>query len=67
GQIQNVCQPNAILTFKEYLLDYATPETRKVGEETISRHLEEIPNEAVRSETQSRLKRLEEGERDLYF
>lgn len=67
GQIQNVCQPNAILTFKEYLLDYATPETRKVGEETINRHLEKIPNEAVRRETQSRLKRIEEGDRDLYF
>lgn len=36
GQIGNVCQPNAILTFKEYLLDYAGPETRELGEKTIA-------------------------------
>ena len=67
GQIQNVCQPNAILTFKEYLMDYASPETLKVGEKTIEEHLTQIPNERVREETKNRLKRLEEGERDLYL
>ncbi len=67
GQIQNFCQPNAILTFKEYLIDYASDTTRKIGESTIRRHLKFIPNEAVRKETVDRLKRIEEGERDLYF
>ncbi|HBQ28612.1 MAG TPA: [FeFe] hydrogenase H-cluster radical SAM maturase HydG, partial [Desulfotomaculum sp.] len=67
GQIQNVCQPNAILTFKEFLLDYASPETKELGEKTIAEHLKEIPNPAVRRETEKRLKRLEQGERDLYF
>lgn len=67
GQIQNVCQPNALITFKEYLLDYASQETRLVGEETISRQLEEIENEKVRSVTRERLQRIEEGERDLYL
>ncbi|MCX7966440.1 MAG: [FeFe] hydrogenase H-cluster radical SAM maturase HydG [Syntrophorhabdaceae bacterium] len=67
GEIQNICQPNAILTFKEFLLDYATDETKKVGEKTIEEHLKQIPNEKVRKETIERLKRLEKGERDLYF
>lgn len=67
GEIQNVCQPNAILTFKEYLMDYASPETREVGEETIRRHLEEIGNQQIRKITEDRLKQIEAGERDLYF
>ena len=67
GEIQNVCQPNAILTFKEYLLDYATPETRALGEKVIADHLAEIANPKVREETMARLARIEQGERDLYF
>lgn len=67
GQIQNVCQPNAILTFKEFLLDYASAETRRVGEEAIRKHLDLIENPAVRQETIARLGRIEQGERDLYF
>jgi len=67
GQIQNVCQPNALLTFKEYLLDYASPQTRAVGEETICNHLAEIQNENIRSLTVDRLQRIEQGERDLYI
>ena len=67
GQIQEFCQPNAIITFKEYLLDYASPATRKLGEETIANQLEEITDQAMRQETIKRLNRLEQGERDLYF
>jgi 2-iminoacetate synthase len=67
GQIQEVCQPNAILTFKEFLIDYASKETKQVGEETIKEHLVQIPNAKVREETERRLDRLEQGERDLYF
>lgn len=67
GEIQNLCQPNAILTFKEYLLDYASDETRRAGEEAIRQHLEMIPSPKVRQETMARLARLEHGERDLYF
>jgi 2-iminoacetate synthase len=66
-QNPNVWPPNAILTFKEFLLDYASPETKETGEKTIAEHLKEIPNPAVRIETEKRLKRLEQGERDLYF
>lgn len=67
GEIQNFCQPNAILTFKEFLLDYASEETRKIGEQTIQHHINEIPNPKVRNETLERLERIEKGERDLYL
>lgn len=67
GEIQNVCQPNAILTFKEYLIDYAGPETREIGERTIQKHLEMIPDPRIKQMTISELKKIEEGTRDLYF
>lgn len=67
GEIQNICQPNAILTFKEFLLDYASEKTKKVGEVVIQKHLGEIPNTKIREKTKERLKQLEAGERDLYF
>lgn len=67
GEIQNLCQPNAILTFKEYLLDYASDSTRILGEEAIKAHLEMIPSERIRKQTEKRLARLEQGERDLYL
>jgi 2-iminoacetate synthase len=67
GQIQNVCQPNAILTFKEYLLDYASDSTRDEGEKAIDSHLKQISNPKVRAETKGRLERVCRGERDLYF
>jgi 2-iminoacetate synthase len=67
GEIQNICQPNAILTFKEFLLDYASDKTKRLGEKTIRNHLHMIPNPKIRKETEERLKRLENGERDLYL
>ncbi|OPY78447.1 MAG: 2-iminoacetate synthase [Syntrophorhabdus sp. PtaU1.Bin153] len=67
GEIQNLCQPNAILTFKEFILDYASGETRDIGERAIRKHLEEIPDSRVRGETEKRLARIEQGERDLYL
>lgn len=67
GNIQNVCQPNAILTFQEYLLDYASDEVKKLGEETIKQHLNEINNAQVRKLTEERLEELRKGKRDLYF
>lgn len=67
GEIQNICQPNAILTFKEFLVDYASGETKAVGEEVIQKHLKSVPNVRMREEIQNRLTRIEAGERDLYF
>ena len=67
GEIQNVCQPNALLTFKEYLMDYASPETRAIGEKAIQKHLEMIKNPDIKQMTIKELQKIEEGTRDLYF
>ena len=67
GNIANVCLPNAILTFQEYLIDYASPATRKIGKKTISKFLEKIPNEKIKKLTINNLERIKKGERDLYF
>ncbi|MGM9974764.1 MAG: [FeFe] hydrogenase H-cluster radical SAM maturase HydG [Clostridiaceae bacterium] len=67
GQIHNVCQPNALLTLKEYLEDYADEETKALGEEVIAKALKEIPKEAARIACENKLQRISEGERDLRF
>ena len=67
GDIQGLCAPNAILTFKEYLLDYAPAETRRAGEESLHHHMEEVPVGPLREETKGRLQKIEDGARDLYF
>ena len=67
GRIKNVCQPNAILTLKEYLLDYASDQTRQVGERALTAHLAEVTSPATRTATRVRLDRIAAGERDLYF
>jgi 2-iminoacetate synthase len=67
GDIQELCGPNALLTFKEYLEDYASLDTRKMGEERIHAHMQGILNPSLRRETESRLREIEEGKRDLFF
>ena len=66
GQIQNVCQPNALLTPQE-MFDYADAETRLQIERVIACELETVPDPKVRTETHERLTRLTQGERDLYL
>ena len=68
GQIQNCCHPNALMTLKEYLVDYASPETRKIGEELIQKELENIPKEKVRQIARDYLTEIErDGKRDFRF
>jgi len=67
GTISQFCLPNAVLTFKEYLIDYASEETRKAGERVIQEHLAGIENEAIKKQTIERLARMDAGERDAYF
>ena len=67
GQIQNCCHPNALMTLKEFLIDYASPETKRVGEEMLGRELGNIPNEKVRGIAADHLKKIEEGVRDFRF
>ena len=67
GQIANVCLPNALMTLKEYLEDYASPETRAKGEAMIQRQILTIPNEKVKALVMAHLSDLHEGKRDFRF
>ena len=67
GQILNCCHPNALMTLKEYLIDYASPETRKIGEALITRELENIPKEKVKQIAKDNLAKIESGIRDFRF
>lgn len=69
GLVKNFCTPNAVLTFKEYLMDYASLATREVGERVIDRYVEEFARQMPRraEALKGMLARLEGGERDLYF
>ena len=67
GQIGNVCQGNALITLKEFILDYGTVRTRKLGEKVIEESISTIPSEKLREVTRERLKKVEEGNRDLRF
>ena len=67
GQIANCCQPNALMTLKEYLMDYAAEDTKIAGEKVIAKELEHIPNEKVRGIVIERLKEIADGQRDFRF
>ena len=67
GQIQNCCHPNALMTLKEYLMDYASEETKKIGEALIQAELQNIPKEKVREICADHLQKIEEGIRDFRF
>ncbi|MBU4310051.1 [FeFe] hydrogenase H-cluster radical SAM maturase HydG [bacterium] len=66
GFIKNFCHPNALFTFAEYLEDYASPETKRIGENLIKKELEKIPQRR-KQVVKKRLAKIREGERDLYF
>ena len=67
GQIQNCCHPNALMTLKEYLMDYASEDTRKIGLELIEREIPNVPREKTREILERHLKEIEEGQRDFRF
>ena len=66
-QIHNFCEPNAIMTLKEYLEDYASDETKAIGEKLISKEIELIKNEKIKQTVKENLKKIEQGERDFKF
>ena len=67
GQIANCCQPNALITLKEYLTDYASPETVKNGIKVIEKEIEKVPNEKTRELAKKYIKEIEAGNRDFRF
>ena len=66
-QIQNCCHPNAIITMKEYLEDYASEKTKKTGDKLLEQELSNIENDITRRKTKEILKEIENGQRDFRF
>lgn len=67
GQIQNCCHPNALMTLKEYLMDYASEDTREIGLKLIEKEIPNVPREKTREILERHLKEIEEGQRDFRF
>ncbi len=67
GQIQNCCHPNALMTLKEFLEDYASPETKETGEKLIAEELKNIPNEKARRLASEYIENIHLGKRDFRF
>jgi len=67
GNIHNLCYPNAMMTFKEYLEDYADEELKSLGNRVIGENLMNIPSETMREKLKERLKLIAQGKRDLFF
>ncbi|MBR1672558.1 MAG: [Fretibacterium sp.] len=63
GQILNCCHPNALMTLTEYLEDYASPETKRVGYEMVERELAKIPNEKVREVARENIEAIKNSDR----
>lgn len=67
GQIQNCCHPNALMTLKEFLEDYASPQTQQIGNALIEKELQNIPNEKVRQTAADYIHEIKNGKRDFRF
>ena len=67
GQILHCCHPHALMTLKEYLVDYASPKTREIGEALIAKELNTIPKDKVRQIASDYIKEIEHGKRDFRF
>lgn len=67
GQIVNCCQPNALMTLKEYLEDYASADTKEKGEKVIQEQLEIITNPVVKEKAKEYIENIHEGKRDFRF
>ncbi|MEA5002247.1 MAG: [FeFe] hydrogenase H-cluster radical SAM maturase HydG [Christensenella sp.] len=67
GQIGNICQPNALITLKEYATDYGDDEFKQMADELIEEQLKQIPNDTVRKKAREYIAKIEAGERDFRF
>ena len=67
GQIVNCCHPNALMTLKEYLEDYASPETKGIGDALIEKELDVVTNPKVKEKVKDYLANIHNGQRDFRF
>ncbi len=63
GQILNCCHPNALMTLTEYLVDYASEDTKKIGYELIEKELAKIPSDKVRAIAQKNIEDIKNSNR----
>jgi 2-iminoacetate synthase len=66
GDIKNVCLPNALMTLCEYMMDYGDDAFRGQASALIEKNIPKIKNEKMRELTKDSIKRIKNGERDLY-
>lgn len=66
-QIHNFCHPNALMTLKEYLVDYSSDSTHTIGDKLIEEELLSIEDEKIREIVRQNLKKIQNGQRDLNF
>ena len=67
GFIKNICTPNALLTFAEYLEDYASAGSKIKGYELVNRQLDTIENAEIKEKCAARIEKIKNGERNLLF
>ena len=67
GEIHGFCRPNGILTFAEYLEDYSQNGIYEKGYAVLNHYLEQIQNTEIRKQTEEKMTRVKNGERDLFF
>jgi 2-iminoacetate synthase len=67
GFIKRFCTPNALLTFKEYLVDSASPQVKAKGNRLLAEELAKLPEDETKRQLTSRLAAMETGRRDLLF
>ena len=66
-QIHNFCHPNAIMTLKEYLTDYASNESKLTGEKLIQSEISKIKNETIKQSVLTNISKISNGERNFKF
>jgi 2-iminoacetate synthase len=67
GFIKRYCTPNAMLTLREYAVDYGSPEVKEKSQTLIDRELAKMPEGTAKSQLVERLAAIDNGQRDLYF
>lgn len=67
GLIHQICEPNALITFKEYLIDYGDEEAKKLGAELINTVLDGFNHDTLKNKTKEKLAMVESGVRDIRF
>jgi 2-iminoacetate synthase len=67
GLIKEYCMPNALFTFKEYLEDFASPQTMEKGFNLINKLVGEVENNTLKTKISGNLESIKEGQRDIYF